>query len=83
MSSPTYYEPSVLKKLFALLITLVLSFPLIGAETIPSISIDSYGEISEIQKTLDDEKFIAGLKLAQQYLNKKTISAYEKAIGLG
>ena len=83
MSPLTYYEPSVLKKLFALLITLVLSFPLIGAETIPSISIDSYGEIAEIQKTLDDKKFIAGLKLAQQYLNKKTISAYEKAIGLG
>ena len=83
MSSPTYYESSVLKKLFALLITLIFSFPLIGAETIPSISIGSYGEIAEIQKTLDDEKFIAGLKLAQQYLNKKTISAYEKAIGLG
>lgn len=83
MSSLIYYDPSVLKKLIALLITLIFSFPLIGSEKIPSISINSYAEIAEIQKALDNEKFAVGLKLAHQYLDKKTISAYEKAVGLG
>ena len=83
MSSPTYYEPSILKKFVALLIILIFSLPVIGAERIPTIANDSYAEIAEIQKTLDDRKFTAGLKLAHQYLNKETISDYEKALGLG
>ena len=83
MSSPTYYDPSILKKLIALLITLIFNLPVIAAERIPSISSDSYVKIAEIRKTLDDEKLTTGLELADQYLKKESISDYERAIGLG
>ena len=83
MSSPTYYDPSILKKLIALLITLIFNLPVIAAERIPTISSGSYVKIAEIQKTLDDEKLTTGLELADKYLNKESISDYERAIGLG
>ena len=74
MSSPTYYDPSILKKLIALLITLSFNLPVIAAERIPTISSDSYVKIAEIQKTLDNEKLTKGLELADQYLKKESSS---------
>jgi hypothetical protein len=83
MSSRNYYKQSILKQFIVLLLILIFNLPLIGAERMPTISSDSYAEIVKIQKFLDDKKFSAGLKLSHQYLNKKTSSDYERAIGLG
>lgn len=73
---------TLVKNLVIVLLLSTLNCHATALEKIPTINKHSFNQIQKIQKEIDAEKFPLGLELIHNYLAKKTITNYEKALGL-